>query len=65
MPSVKERDHIRRLTSPAEVRELALLPTSWEAVKFIVTLVAWGWGDFYLRKRQNVSYSVQKTGLLS
>lgn len=61
MPSVKERDHMRRLTSPAEVRELALLPTSWEAAKFTVMLVA-GRGNFYLRKRQNESYSVQKTG---
>lgn len=56
MPSVKERDHIRRLTSPAEVRELALLPTSWEAVKFIVTLVARGGGggerrDFLFKKK--------------
>lgn len=52
---------MRRLTSPAEVRELALLPTSWEAAKFTVMLVA-GRGNFYLRKRQNESYSVQKTG---
>lgn len=33
---------MRGLTSPTEVRELALFPTSWEAVTFIVMLVDGG-----------------------
>lgn len=48
MPLVKERDHMRRLTSPAEVRELALLPTSWEAGSIYV---CGGRGEFLFKKK--------------